>query len=231
MPGVGVAFFATHALGRGERAGAVAGDRVRPRSALHQRLVDEGDRPVGGEADHEVPVLDRRGLGVEAAEGAEAVAAHHQGLGRIRLPISSWARMSPSTGGDLRVGPVAQPQPLAGGLVEPAEGQQPAVAAEVAGVRGPAAAPSASRASSAATRRRCPGRRSRRRAPRRRRGCARRRRRGLRRGISRSRGSATAARGRERAVLRAVVDDEQLEVAPALRQHALDRRDDRGSRL
>ena len=132
----GVEVLLDEADARGEPPGGVAGDRVRREALVHQRLVDEGDRSAPAEADHEVPVLDRGGVLVEAAELEDDVAAHDEGLGRDHVGEEQRREDVALGREDRRVGHVAQPQPLAGPVVEAAEGQEAAVGADEAGPGG-----------------------------------------------------------------------------------------------
>ena len=172
----GVEVLLDEADARGEPPGGVAGDRVRREALVHQRLVDEGDGAAPAEAEHEVPVLDRGGLLVEAAELEDDVAAHDEGLGRDHVGEEQRREDVALGRDDRRVRDVAQPQPLAGAGRRGRRGSAGRSRRRRRRPRGRGAAPSASRAWSAAIRRRCPGRRPSRRGPRRRRGCGRRRR-------------------------------------------------------
>ena len=203
---------------RGRRRVA-AGDRVRREALVHQRLVDEGDRAAVRRGGSRSP-SPRSGSSSRRSRRARGRRSRRttRVWVQIMLRASSGSRMSPSTGGDRRVGHVAQPQCArpggrrarrrsggrssadasrrrpgrggeAGHLLLELLGQ-PLVVAVLEGDPGAARLGDAevARAGGAA-------------------GCA-----GA--AITRRRGSAIAARRLEGAVGRAVVDDDELEVAP-----------------
>ena len=107
----------------GEKRWCTSGSSTKAIGPRWPRRITKSQSSIGGR------------VRVEAAELEEDVAAHDEGLGRDQV-VDEQRREDVALGrDDRRVGHVAQPQPLAGAVVEPAEGQEAAVGADEAGGR------------------------------------------------------------------------------------------------